>query len=30
MLRAWAEHANSGGVVAKSRVKVDYPAALNS
>ena len=24
MLRAWAEHANSGGGVARSRVKVDY------
>lgn len=24
MLRAWAEHANSGGGVASSRVKVDY------
>ena len=24
MLRAWAEHANSGGGVAPSRVKVDY------
>ena len=26
MLRAWVEHANSGGGVARSRVKVDYPA----
>jgi hypothetical protein len=26
MLRAWAEHANSGGGVARSRVKVDYPS----
>ena len=26
MLRAWAEHANSGGGVARSRVKVDYSA----
>ena len=26
MLRAWAEHANSDGGVAGSRVKVDYPA----
>ena len=25
MLRAWAEHANTGGGVARSRVKVDYP-----
>ena len=25
MLRAWAEHANSGGEVARSRVKVDDP-----
>ena len=25
MLRAWAEHANSGGGVARSRVKVDLP-----
>ena len=25
MLRAWAEQANSGGGVARSRVKVDYP-----
>ena len=25
MLRAWAEHANSGGGVAMSRVKVDFP-----
>jgi hypothetical protein len=25
MLRAWFEHANSGGSVARSRVKVDYP-----
>ena len=25
MLRAWAEHANSGGGVARSRVKVDFP-----
>ena len=25
MLRAWAELANSGGGVARSRVKVDYP-----
>lgn len=25
MLRAWAEHAYSGGGVARSRVKVDYP-----
>jgi len=25
MLRAWFEHANSGGGVARSRVKVDYP-----
>jgi hypothetical protein len=25
MLRAWFEHANSGGAVARSRVKVDYP-----
>ena len=24
MLRAWFEHANSGGAVARSRVKVDY------
>ena len=24
MLRAWAEHANTGGGVARSRVKVDY------
>ena len=24
MLRAWAEHAYSGGGVARSRVKVDY------
>ena len=24
MLRAWFEHANSGGGVARSRVKVDY------
>ena len=30
MLRAWVEHANSGGGVARSRVKVDYLAALNS
>ncbi len=22
---AWFEHANSGGSVARSRVKVDYP-----
>ena len=26
MLRAWFEHANSGGGVARSRVKVDYSA----
>ena len=26
MLRAWFELANSGGGVALSRVKVDYPA----
>ena len=26
MLRAWAEHANSGGREARSRVKVDYSA----
>jgi len=26
MLRVWFEHANSGGGVAWSRVKVDYPA----
>jgi len=26
MLRAWFEHANSGGSVARSRVKADYPA----
>ena len=25
MLRAWAEHAYSGGGEARSRVKVDYP-----
>ena len=25
MLRAWAEHANSGGGEARSRVKVDFP-----
>jgi hypothetical protein len=25
MLRVWFEHANSGGSVARSRVKVDYP-----
>lgn len=25
MLRAWAEHANSGGGVARSRVEVDFP-----
>ena len=25
MLRAWFEQANSGGAVARSRVKVDYP-----
>lgn len=25
MLRAWFEHANSGGGVARYRVKVDYP-----
>ncbi len=25
MLRAWFEHANSGGSAARSRVKVDYP-----
>ena len=25
MLRAWFEHANSGGGVAQFRVKVDYP-----
>jgi hypothetical protein len=25
MLRAWFEHANSGGGVARSRVKLDYP-----
>lgn len=25
MLRAWFEHANSTGSVAKSRIKVDYP-----
>ena len=30
MLRAWFEYANTGGSVARSRVKVDYPAALNS
>ena len=24
MLRAWFEHANSGGSVARSRVKVDF------
>ena len=24
MLRAWAEHANSGGAVGRSRIKVDY------
>ena len=24
MLRAWFEHANTGGGVARSRVKVDY------
>ena len=24
MLQAWAEHANSGGGVARSRVKVDF------
>ena len=24
MLRAWSEHANSGGAVARSRIKVDY------
>ena len=24
MLRAWFEHANSGGSVARSRVKADY------
>ena len=23
MLRAWSEHANSGGAVARSRIKVD-------
>jgi len=26
MLRAWTEHANTGGGLAQSRVKVDYPA----
>jgi hypothetical protein len=26
MLRAWFEHANSGGREARSRVKVDYSA----
>ena len=25
MLRAWFEHANSGGAVARSRVKADFP-----
>ena len=25
MLRAWFEHANYSGAVARSRVKVDYP-----
>ena len=25
LLRAWFEHANSGGGVAQFRVKVDYP-----
>ena len=25
MLRAWTEHANTGGGLAQSRVKVDYP-----
>ena len=25
MLRAWTEHANTGGGVARSRAKVDYP-----
>ena len=25
ILRAWAEHANSGSGVARSRVKVDFP-----
>jgi len=25
MLRAWFEHANSGGGVARSRAKVDFP-----
>ena len=25
MLRAWIEHVNSGGSIARSRVKVDYP-----
>ena len=25
MLRAWFEHANSSGAVARSRVKVDFP-----
>ena len=25
MLRAWFEHANTGGGLAQSRVKVDYP-----
>ena len=24
MLRAWSEHANSGGAVGRSRIKVDY------
>ncbi|MDC1231662.1 hypothetical protein N8076_00115 [Gammaproteobacteria bacterium] len=28
MLKAWFEHTNSRGSVAKSRVKVDYPAPL--
>jgi len=25
MLRAWAEQANSGGGIARSRAKVEYP-----
>lgn len=25
MLRAWFEHANTGGVVARSRVRMDFP-----
>ena len=29
MLRAWFEHANSGGFVARSRVKINYPVTAS-